>query len=134
MLSKANAHTILNRRMSHVLLASVDWQSRALLRAQLIEEGVGVEAYENVREAVRSLALGPTPPPLFVADISLSDDPSADVELLSTWSGRVPIWIIASRGFIVEKGLKRQGFEMIFLRPVDMGELVEQIKQRVETK
>ena len=69
---------------------------------------------------------------MFIADISASDNPSADVEALSTWSRKIPIWIIASRAYIVEKGLRGHGFEMIMLRPVDVGELVDQIKQRLE--
>ena len=71
-------------------------------------------------------------PDLLIADISASDEPSADVEALSAWSRKVPIWIIASRTYIVEKGLRGHGFEMILLRPVDVGELVDQIKQRLE--
>jgi len=31
----------------------------------------------------------------------------------------------------VEKSLRGHGFEMILLRPVDVGELVDQIKQRL---
>ena len=103
-----------------------------MLRAQLLEEGFEVEAHETVREALESLESGPRPPDLFLADVSSSDDPSADVEALAAWSRKVPIWIIASRSFIIEKGLRGHGFEMILLRPVDVGELVDQIKQRLE--
>jgi len=103
-----------------------------MLRAQLLEEGFEVEAHETVREGLASLESGPRPPDLFLADVSQSDDPSADVEALAAWSRKVPIWIIASRSFIIEKGLRGHGFEMILLRPVDVGELVDQIKQRLE--
>jgi CheY-like chemotaxis protein len=118
--------------MSQILIAGKDWQARALLRAQLLEEGFEVEAYETIPEALATLPSAPNPPDLLIADISASDDPSADVEALASWSRRVPIWIIASRAFIIEKGLKGHGFEMILLRPVDVGELVDQIKQRLE--
>jgi DNA-binding response OmpR family regulator len=118
--------------MSQILIAGKDWQARALLRAQLIEEGFEVEAHETIREALTALESGLRPPDLFIADISQSDEPSADVEELAGWSRRVPIWIIASRTFIVEKGLRGHGFEMALLRPVDVGEFVEQIKQRLE--
>ena len=118
--------------MSQILMAGKDWQARALLRAQLLEEGFDVEAHETVNEAVASLESAPSPPDLFLADVSQSDDPSADVEALAAWSRKVPIWIIASRAFIIEKGLRGHGFEMILLRPVDVGELVEQVKQRLE--
>jgi DNA-binding response OmpR family regulator len=118
--------------MSQILIAAKDWQARALLRAQLIEEGFEVEAHETIGEALATLGTGAKPPDLFVADLSQSDEPSADVEALAGWSRRVPIWIIASRTFIVKAGLRGRGFEMILLRPVDVGELVEQIKRRLE--
>ena len=118
--------------MSQILIAGKDWQARALLRAQLLEEGFEVEAYETISDALATLRSGTNLPDLFIADISASDDPSADVEALSAWSQKIPIWIIASRTFIVEKGLRGHGFEMILLRPVDVGELVDQIKQRLE--
>jgi CheY-like chemotaxis protein len=118
--------------VSRILLAGKDWQSRALLRAQLLEEGFDVEAHESVSEALATLAPGATLPDLFIADVSASDNPSADVESLSTWTLQVPTWIIASRSYIIEKGLRGHGFEMILLRPVDLGELVEQIKRRLD--
>ena len=62
----------------------------------------------------------------------MSDDPAADVEALSAWSRKIPTWIIASRTYIIEKDLRGHGFEMILLRPIDVGELVDQIKQRLE--
>ena len=117
--------------MSQILIAGKDWQSRALLRAQLLDEGFEIEAHETIPEGLATLEPGTNLPDLFIADISASDDPSADVEALSAWSRKVPIWIIASRAYIVEKGLRGHGFEMILLRPVDVCELVEQIKRRL---
>ena len=118
--------------MSQILIAGKDWQARALVRAQLLEEGFEVEAYETISEALTVLASARRPPDILIADISASNNPSREVEALASWSGRVRIWIIASRGFIIEKGLEGHGFEMILLRPVDVGELVDQIKQRLE--
>lgn len=118
-------------RVRHILIAGKDWQARALLRAQLLEEGFEVEAHETVPDALAALGPGTNLPDLFIADVSASDDPSADVEALSALSRKLPIWIIATRTYIIEKGLRGHGFEMILLRPVDVGELVEQIKQRL---
>ena len=118
--------------VSYVLIAGKDWHSRALLRAQLLEEGFEVEAHGTIPDALAMLTPGTDFPDLLVADFSASDEPSADVEALSAWSGKFPIWIIASRTYIVEKGLGGRGFEVTLLRPVDVGELVDQIKQRLE--
>ena len=117
--------------MAQVFLAGKDWQARALLRAQLIEEGVSVEAYETVGEGLAQLELDSVLPALLIADISASDHPSADVECLTIWARRIPIWIIASHTARVKSGLKGRGFETLLFRPVDMRKLLQQIKQRL---
>jgi CheY-like chemotaxis protein len=119
--------------VAQVFLAGKDWQARALLRAQLIEEGVSVEAYETVEEALAQLELSSVLPALLIADISATDHPSADVDCLTIWAKRIPIWIIASHTSSVKGGLEGRGFETLLFRPVDMGKLVEQIKQRLAT-
>ena len=112
-------------------MAGKDWQARALLRAQLIEEGVNVEGYETVAEALAQLELRSVLPALLVADISGSDHPLTDVECLASWTGRLPVWIIAGHTSSVKGGLEGRGFEKVLLRPVDMGKLVLQIQQRL---
>ena len=118
--------------MNRVLLAGKDWQARALLRAQLIEEGVDVEAHETVSDASSSLEASEVLPALFIADLFASDNPTADIDELAKWTHDVPVWIIASHSMIAEANLKGRGFELILFRPVDLGELVGQIKKRVE--
>ena len=123
--------------MAQVILIGEDWRSRALLRAQLIEEGLSVEAYELLSEALRSppdASIGgasPSPPSLLIADISASVDAAAEVARLAPWSKWIPIWIIASRSAIQEKELRDRGFEAVLFRPVDIGELVERVKRRI---
>ncbi|MGO8792629.1 MAG: hypothetical protein ACLQVL_35300 [Terriglobia bacterium] len=118
--------------MGYILIAGKDWQARSMLRAQMLEEGFEVEAHESIPDALTALERGANVPDLLIADISSSDEPSADVEALSAWSRQFPIWIIASRTYIVEKDLRGHGFEMTLLRPLDVGEIVDQIKQRLE--
>lgn len=101
------------------------------MRAQLLDKGFEAEAHESISDAVATLDACTKLPDLIVADISASDDPSADVEALAAWSRKVPIWIVASRAYIIEEGLRGHGFEMTLLRPVDVGELIDQIKKRL---
>jgi DNA-binding NtrC family response regulator len=116
-----------------VVLVGQDWPTRALLRAQLIEEGLEVEAVETVREALPTSEEPAFRPSLLVADLYSSKDPGAEIEQLAAWAARIPIWIIASLSLLTEPQLKRRGFELILVRPIDLGELVEQIKRRVES-
>jgi DNA-binding NtrC family response regulator len=123
---------MLDADMAQVVLIGRDWQFRALLRAQLLEEGLEVEAYESVTTAWLTLEGGERLPSLLVVDLSASEGPSHDAEQLAAWAPRIPIWIIAGRSLITEKQLAGKGFELVLFRPVDIGELVEQIKRRVE--
>jgi DNA-binding NtrC family response regulator len=118
--------------MAQLVLVGRDWTTRALLRAQLLEEGVGVEAYESLEDAHQAL-VRPLPA-LLVADLTASNDPEADIRNLAKWVNRVPTWIIASRSSGVAADLEGHGFERIFFRPVDVGELVSLIKQREAEK
>ncbi len=117
--------------MAEVLLVGKDWTTRALLRAQLIEERVDVEAHDGVASAVDSLKAGPALPVLLIADLSASDNPSRDADQLARWAKDISIWVIASPSLIVEKGLKGRGFEMILFRPVDMNELIREVHRRL---
>lgn len=118
-----------SRAPAQVILLGKDWKSRALVRAQLIEEGIRVKAYDAVAAAIEA-AGGQTPAPLLVADLTASDDPAREAAQLAHWSRRIPIWIIASRSAINPRDLEGRGFEMVLFRPVDAGELIEQIKRR----
>ena len=117
--------------MPRVVLIGKDWQTRALLRAQLLEEGVDVAAYESAGEAIEDFGQPASLPALLIADLASSDDPTREAELLAAWAKQVPIWIIASHSLIVDKKLKGRGFEVILFRPIDVGEVVEQIKRRL---
>lgn len=118
----------MKEKMARVLLAGRDWKFRALLRAQLIEEGVGVEAYETVSDAIQSLRVPELLPGLFVADLSSSSEPAADTKALAQWIRTLPVWIIASH---MMKNLEGRGFEKILYRPLDMGQLVKEVKRRM---
>ena len=69
--------------MVDVVLVGKDWQSRALLRAQLIEEGIEVDAHQTTAE-LGSPPLHPHPkarlPRLVIADVSASDNPDEDLD------------------------------------------------------
>jgi DNA-binding NtrC family response regulator len=117
--------------MTHVLLAGKDWTARTLLRAQLIEEGLQVEAHESIRAAVKRLWASKVMPGLFVADLYESGNPAGDVLWLSQWSRLLPIWVIAGHGIVDAAMLEGRGFEKVFFRPLDVGKLVREIKARV---
>jgi DNA-binding response OmpR family regulator len=117
--------------MPGVFLIGKEWTTRALLRAQLLEEKVDVEAFETVGEAKQILDADRPSPSLIVADLSSSLDPDGDAESLARLACAIPIWIIAGKTVIVSKNFGECGFERVLLKPLDAGELVEQIKRRL---
>lgn|SRR5487761_59923 len=119
--------------MPRVLLAGTDWKSRALLRAQLQEEGLEVIAHEGARDALNGLTDIGDLPKLFVADLTASSHPTAEVELLARWTSILPIWLILSQTVPLNRVIEGLGFERILYRPQDMAHLVQEIKARVES-
>ncbi|MGH9444708.1 MAG: hypothetical protein ACRD3O_03150 [Terriglobia bacterium] len=116
--------------MARMFLTGKDWQSRALLRAQLLEEGVEVEAYETAREALNSVTSLANLPMLILADLGHSPGPEADIDLLSRWKKLIPAWIILPHILKIERNLQDSGIERILLRPIDLKKLVRELKER----
>lgn len=117
--------------MAQLVLVGKDWKTRALLRAQLLEEGVEVEAYESLQDALQAVVT--SLPALVVADLTASDDIRADIHSLSGWVARVPTWVLASHSPQVADQLEGHNFERVFFRPLDVGQLVSLIRRRVLT-
>ena len=114
--------------MPDVLLIGRDWTARALLRAQLLEEGVEVKAFETAADALEGLVHSAT---LIVADISANDQPSVELDQLALWAKRIPTWLLASHSANAECAIQGRGFERVLFRPVMVGELVRDIKERL---
>ncbi|MGH9359320.1 MAG: hypothetical protein ACRD1O_09140 [Terriglobia bacterium] len=117
--------------MPRVLLAAKDWKFRALLRAQLQEEGFEVTAQESTRDALNELTNLADLPKLLVADVTGSIHPVAEVDLLARWAPFLPVWLILSQTVALNLDIKGLGFEWVIYRPQDMACLVDQIKNRV---
>ncbi|MGH9325695.1 MAG: hypothetical protein ACRD2B_03260 [Terriglobia bacterium] len=117
--------------MARVLIAGADWQFRALVRAQLLEEGIEVEAYETVRDALNGLRDLNALPALLVIDLLASPNPRAELRLLAKWARLLPVWILIGHQLAVGKETGEAGAERVLYRPVEVGELVKAIKQRI---
>jgi DNA-binding response OmpR family regulator len=117
-----------------VLLVSRDWRTRALLRAQLIEEGCPVMAFESVADAEEELQRSAFEPGLLIAEIAepAGGEPAAsEVAQVSAWTRRVPVWVLATHSLGTESALEGRGFEAVIFRPFGIKELVERVKQRL---
>jgi len=116
---------------ARLVLVSRDWQTRALLRAQLLEESCLVRAFETLQDAAAELKAGDLQPRMLIADLS-GDQWRSELEQLSGLTGRLPVWVLASHSHVDEVTLKGRGFETVLFRPFQMGDLVRRVKQRLE--
>lgn len=118
--------------MALILIAGKDWTLRALLRAQLIEEGFEAEGYYSFADAVDHLQASRIMPALLIADLFASENPAGDITLLSEWTRLLPIWVLAGHSTPDEEVLESRGFEKVLFRPLDVGKLVREIKERLK--
>jgi CheY-like chemotaxis protein len=118
--------------MPRVILTGKDWKERALLRAQLLHEGIDVEAWESAHDALEGRRFPVGLPELLVADLGPSERPAEELALLSTWAKKIPVWIILSRMHSPAERTPESGIERIILRPVDLSALVQEIMERVK--
>ena len=117
--------------LKSVVIISPDWRFRALLRAQLLEEGFRVRAGNSVADLAEFMNGRSADPDLLVADLGGSADEAID---LRKWATRSPLWIVAPTGHPGAKAIaaRLQGkAERVFSRPLNLGDFVESIKRRL---
>ena len=122
---------ILGMNMAQILIAGREWKARALLRAQLLEEGFDVEACEDVLEVVDRLWGGTDIPSLLIVDLSGSTNAAEDVATLTHWAKLLPIWLLAGQGAAGAAIPESRDFERILFLPLDVGKLVQEIRERL---
>ncbi len=114
--------------MPDVVLIGKEWKLRALLRAQLLEEGIAVEAYETPADAAYAAASGPA---LIIADITSSGNPESELESLAHWARFRPTWVVASS---VKEGVNPERFERVIYKPLRLGDLISEIEDRLRRR
>jgi DNA-binding response OmpR family regulator len=111
-----------------IMLISNEWPSRALIRAELIEEGYEVQGLLSLEDALRLLRTNETFPRLIIFDaMGYSLDPPA-LELLKEMSQKAPILICASAYQASQVDFKGLGFYFLMVRPFTVGDVVGRAK------
>jgi len=113
-----------------VLLVAEDWQSRALVLAELQEAGYEVDAQAGLRQALNHVARHPEHPPLVLLD--LHGDAFATPETVDALLRLVPrAKLLLIVGVYAEPVWDRfaSGGNILLRRPVSVGEIVEQVKR-----
>jgi len=117
----------LARQAPDVVLLGVEWQPRALIRAQLIEEGFEVVATDTWPMMRRQLTVAPKPR-LAIVDLKGLPDPAAVLNDLRESMNPDRVLVLTAMGTIEPGEVEHLGFRHID-RPVAIGDLVNTAAQ-----
>ena len=113
--------------MGEILLIAADWQLRALVRAQLLEEGFDVRALPSLEIALAHLLRSGGQPRLTIVDTQGLQVEARQLSDLWRLTGQAPL-ILCGRALsgevLVQEGLVPAG---VLLRPFRVGDLVAQV-------
>jgi len=107
--------------MKTVLVVGRDWKFRALLRAQLREEGYEALGFETLAEAAEEIGRSAPPPAALVFDTAAA--PSAELERLAALAAPVPLLVVAAAQENVTAPRAR-----VLHRPLPLGQVVAAVR------
>ena len=109
------------------MLFGAAWPSRALIRAQLIEDGFEVVAVDTWVEMRRQLRPGHKPRAA-ILDLKDLENPSAVLSDLSLLMRPERVLVIAASGAVPLAEIERLGFRVVS-RPVVVADVVKQVSE-----
>jgi len=115
--------------VGEILLIAADWQLRALVRAQLLEEGYSVNALPSLEIALATLIRGGEQPRLTILDMQGIEIQARALSDLWRLTGEAPL--ILCGGVFSRAELSQDGIPpaQVLLRPFCVGDLVEQVRK-----
>jgi hypothetical protein len=105
-----------------IALLAAEWQPRALLRAQLIEEGFEVVATDTWIE-MRRLLRPASRPRLAIIDLQGSPDPDQMLHDLATIMGPSRVLVLTAIATVLPDRIEARGFRVV-RRPITIGGIV----------
>jgi hypothetical protein len=105
-----------------IVLLAAEWQPRAMLRAQLIEEGFEVVATDTWIE-MRRLLRPPSRPLLAIVDLQGSPDPDRMLNDLATIMKPGRVLVLTAIGTVLPDHIQARGFRVV-RRPITIGAVV----------
>lgn len=115
--------------MGEILLIAADWQLRALVRAQLLEEGFDVRALPSLEIALAHLLRSSGQPRLTIVDTQDLQVETRQLSDLWRLTGHAPL--ILCGGVLSGEALVQEGLAPaeVLLRPFRVGDLVAQVRK-----
>lgn len=104
-----------------ILLIGREWRSRALARAQLLEDGFDVIAVESWREAGPILR-SKSRPLVVVFDLAGEPRPAAILKTLRRLISGDRVLVLTAAGALRSDEIRQLGFQEVLARPFSVGE------------
>jgi DNA-binding response OmpR family regulator len=117
--------------VDEILLIAAEWRLRALLRAQLVEEGFEVQIWPSLDTALAYLLRGGAPPQAIVLDAESVEVVPQKMSDLWHLAGTVPLLLCvgaSSRSILDQEGLPPA---IVLMRPLRIGDLVQEVRKAV---
>jgi hypothetical protein len=112
-----------------IVLLAAEWQPRALLRAQLIEEGFEVLATDTWIE-MRRLLRPASRPLLAIVDLQGLPDPDRVLNDLATIMNPSRVLVLTAIGTVLPDQIQARGFR-IARRPIAIGSVVAAVARAI---
>lgn len=115
--------------MSDILLIAADWQFRALVRAQLLEEGFKVKALPSLDIVLAHLLRGGERPRLTIID---TKDTGVEVQALldlCTLTGEAPLILCGGAPDLEALGRAADPPAHVLRRPFRIGNVIDLVKK-----
>lgn len=112
-----------------IVILAAEWQPRALLRAQLIEEGfevVATDAWPMTRHHLRT----GSKPRLAIVDLKSLPDPERVLDDLRVLMKPDRVLVVSAAGTISRPDIERRGFHAL-PRPVVIDDVVGAVRQLI---
>ncbi len=111
-----------------ILLAGGDWRSRALILAQLKEEGCDVTAVETWDEAELLLRKHAVRPDAVVFDVEGEGHAEAALATLHRLAGAARSLVLTLSSLLPAPSVRSLGFEHVLVRPYTVGDVVAAVR------
>jgi DNA-binding response OmpR family regulator len=115
--------------VGEILLIAADWRLRALVRAQLLEEGFEVRALPALEVALAHLTGGGARPGLILLDTQGVAFDAQAVSALRQVSGQAPLILCGGAWSQVEAWQEGLAAARVLRRPFRVGDLVEEVRR-----
>ncbi len=120
------------REACDILLVAADWQSRALLLAELQEAGYAVRALPGLRQALRALIGRRLRPRLILLDVHGDSDAAPPYAAqLADLAGGVPLVLLIGAFDAAAWGPFADRDAEILRRPVSVGQVAAAVRRRL---